>query len=56
MGEVREEMGRLTDKFGVNVCGEGGEYETFTLDMPGVYFDTTKTLLFYQGLGPPGRP
>ena len=24
----------LKDKFGVNVCGEGGEYETFTLDSP----------------------
>lgn len=22
------------DKFGLNVCGEGGEYETFTLDCP----------------------
>lgn len=22
------------DKYGVNVCGEGGEYETFTLDCP----------------------
>ena len=34
LAEVREEMERLKDKFGVNVCGEGGEYETFTLDMP----------------------
>ena len=34
LAEVREEMERLSDKFGVNVCGEGGEYETFTLDMP----------------------
>jgi len=22
------------EKFGLNVCGEGGEYETFTLDCP----------------------
>ncbi len=22
------------NKFGLNVCGEGGEYETFTLDCP----------------------
>jgi len=22
------------DKYGVNICGEGGEYETFTLDCP----------------------
>ena len=21
-------------KFGINVCGEGGEFETFTLDSP----------------------
>lgn len=21
-------------KYGINVCGEGGEYETFTLDCP----------------------
>ena len=34
LAEVREEMERLSDKFGANVCGEGGEYETFTLDMP----------------------
>jgi len=32
--EVEEEMGRLAVKWGVNVCGEGGEYETFTLDFP----------------------
>ena len=25
---------RKSEKFGVNVCGEGGEYETFTLDCP----------------------
>jgi diphthine-ammonia ligase len=25
---------RLHSEFGFNVCGEGGEYETFTLDMP----------------------
>lgn len=24
----------LGKKFGVNVCGEGGEYETLTLDCP----------------------
>ncbi len=33
LAEVREEMERLSDKFGVNVCGEGDEYETFTLDI-----------------------
>ena len=25
---------KLNSKFGMNVCGEGGEYETFTLDCP----------------------
>ncbi len=25
---------KLEKKFGVNVCGEGGEYETYTLDSP----------------------
>ncbi|CAG2180612.1 unnamed protein product, partial [Oppiella nova] len=24
----------LNHKFGINVCGEGGEYETITLDCP----------------------
>ncbi|OBS71592.1 hypothetical protein A6R68_13831, partial [Neotoma lepida] len=24
----------LSKKYGVHVCGEGGEYETFTLDCP----------------------
>jgi diphthine-ammonia ligase len=24
----------LKDKYGINVCGEGGEYETITLDCP----------------------
>jgi diphthine-ammonia ligase len=28
------ELGRLANKWGVNVCGEGGEYETFTMDCP----------------------
>lgn len=25
---------KMRDKYGLNVCGEGGEYETFTLDCP----------------------
>jgi len=28
------ELARLAVKWGVNVCGEGGEYETFTMDCP----------------------
>ena len=31
---MRPELERLADKYGANVCGEGGEYETFTLDCP----------------------
>jgi len=27
-------MCNLNHKYGSNVCGEGGEYETFTLDCP----------------------
>jgi len=32
--EVEEELSKLAKKWGVNVCGEGGEYETFTMDCP----------------------
>ncbi|CRK99013.1 CLUMA_CG012131, isoform A [Clunio marinus] len=34
---IRDMQGHLLkmhDKYGVNICGEGGEYETFTLDCP----------------------
>ena len=31
---MESELTSLNRKFGVNVCGEGGEYETFTLDSP----------------------
>ena len=31
---MESELTCLNRKFGVNVCGEGGEYETFTLDSP----------------------
>ena len=31
---MENELTALNRKFGVNVCGEGGEYETFTLDSP----------------------
>ena len=30
--ELEPHLASLADKYGVNVCGEGGEYETFTLD------------------------
>jgi len=27
-------VGFQNEKYGLNICGEGGEYETFTLDCP----------------------
>ncbi|GAB0092807.1 diphthine--ammonia ligase [Sergentomyia squamirostris] len=32
--EIQPEMIKLNNMYGVNICGEGGEYETFTLDCP----------------------
>ncbi|VDD93682.1 unnamed protein product [Enterobius vermicularis] len=32
--EVRDRLLALNAKYGVSVCGEGGEYETFVLDCP----------------------
>jgi ABC transporter with metal-binding/Fe-S-binding domain ATP-binding protein len=32
--EVAEELSNLNERFGVNVCGEGGEMETLVLDAP----------------------
>ena len=32
--EMRDELKALNERFGLNVCGEGGEYETLTLDSP----------------------
>ena len=34
LAQMESELTTLSRKFGVNVCGEGGEYETFTLDSP----------------------
>lgn len=34
IGQMYDELVRLQDKYGINVCGEGGEYETLTLDCP----------------------
>ena len=31
---IRDHLHAMHDKYGVNICGEGGEYETFTLDCP----------------------
>ncbi|VDM95156.1 unnamed protein product [Thelazia callipaeda] len=32
--EVKDILLNLNDRYGVHVCGEGGEYETFVLDCP----------------------
>ncbi|CAD7087670.1 unnamed protein product [Hermetia illucens] len=32
--EMQPYLLQMHDKYGLNVCGEGGEYETFTLDCP----------------------
>ncbi|OQR68123.1 ATP-binding domain-containing protein 4-like [Tropilaelaps mercedesae] len=34
LAEILPEMLKLKDKYGLNVCGEGGEFESFTLDCP----------------------
>ncbi|RKP22942.1 hypothetical protein SYNPS1DRAFT_33512 [Syncephalis pseudoplumigaleata] len=34
LGEMQPALMQLHDRFGLHVCGEGGEYETFTLDCP----------------------
>ena len=32
--EVRDTLHRLHSDFGAHICGEGGEFETFTTDCP----------------------
>lgn len=32
--QLQPHLRQLRDRFGCNVCGEGGEYETLTLDCP----------------------
>lgn len=32
--EMQPHLIKMKEKYGLNVCGEGGEYETFTLDCP----------------------
>lgn len=32
--EIQPHLLKMAEKFGLNVCGEGGEYESFTLDCP----------------------
>ena len=34
LSEVKDHLTQLKDKYGINTCGEGGEFETLTLDCP----------------------
>ncbi|CAL1676967.1 unnamed protein product [Lasius platythorax] len=34
ISEMQPHLVKIKEKYGVNICGEGGEYETFTLDCP----------------------
>lgn len=32
--DLQPHLEKMKEKYGLNVCGEGGEYETFTLNCP----------------------
>jgi diphthamide synthase (EF-2-diphthine--ammonia ligase) len=34
IGSLHHHLTQLHEKYGVHVCGEGGEYETITIDCP----------------------
>ncbi|KAG9445809.1 hypothetical protein H6P81_011937 [Aristolochia fimbriata] len=34
LADLQSELLELKEKYGINVCGEGGEYETLTIDCP----------------------
>ncbi|XP_054259773.1 uncharacterized protein LOC128984473 isoform X2 [Macrosteles quadrilineatus] len=34
ISEIQPHLVKMNEKYGLNICGEGGEYETFTLDCP----------------------
>lgn len=34
ISEIQPHLTKMNEKYGLNICGEGGEYETFTLDCP----------------------
>lgn len=34
INDVQSHLIKMKEKYGLNVCGEGGEYETFTLNCP----------------------
>ncbi|KAL3873306.1 hypothetical protein ACJMK2_036442 [Sinanodonta woodiana] len=47
--ELRGHLHKMSQKYELNVCGEGGEYETFTLDCPlfkkRIVIDDTETVI-----------
>ncbi len=46
-----EELGRLSSRYGLNVCGEGGEYETLVVDAPWFIkrIETVRTEVVWEG-------
>ena len=46
-----EELGKLSERYGLNVCGEGGEYETLVVDAPWFIkrIETTRTEIIWEG-------
>ncbi|ELU10620.1 hypothetical protein CAPTEDRAFT_141560, partial [Capitella teleta] len=34
LSQIQPHMREMNEKYGLNICGEGGEFETFTLDCP----------------------
>lgn len=34
ISDIQPHLVKMNEKYGLNICGEGGEYETFTLDCP----------------------
>ncbi|XP_073783314.1 diphthine--ammonia ligase isoform X2 [Danio rerio] len=49
LAEMELYLHELSEKYGVHICGEGGEYETFTLDCPlfkkKIIIDATETVI-----------
>lgn len=34
LSQIQPHLLKMNEKYGLNICGEGGEYETFTIDCP----------------------
>uniref|UniRef100_A0A8C4E8M9 Diphthine--ammonia ligase n=1 Tax=Dicentrarchus labrax TaxID=13489 RepID=A0A8C4E8M9_DICLA len=49
LADMEPYLKQLSQKYGVHICGEGGEYETFTLDCPlfkkKIVIDATETVI-----------